>query len=68
MESGITRRKFRVIEGGKKDGVEPEGPINRLGLWTNFKPLSTKHILWLFIPKVTLLAMVLYAIYHFSGN
>lgn len=37
-----------------------QGPISRLGLWDNFRPLSKRHLLFLFLPKLLLLGTLLY--------
>ncbi len=54
---------LRLIVGGKSHSEsvpEQEGPITRMGLWEKFKPLSKKHIAVLFLPKILLLASLLY--------
>ncbi len=54
---------LRLIVGGKSHSEPVEklqGPITRMGLWEQFKPLSKKHILVLFLPKLLLLASLIY--------
>lgn len=60
------RPQLRLIQGGFRAGarpIGPVGPITRLGLWDNFRPLSTKYLLLLFVPKLLLLGTLLYFVF-----
>lgn len=54
------RRELKLIRGGLYKNDEIDGPVTRLGLWDQFLPLTNKRLALIFIPKLLLLAMVLY--------
>ncbi|MCB0404428.1 MAG: hypothetical protein KDD51_06550 [Bdellovibrionales bacterium] len=53
-----TSSHLYLVKGGSRPVVE--GPVTRLGLRQNFRPISKKHIVLLFLPKLILLGLILY--------
>jgi len=53
-------KKLTLLHGGLDRKPVEEGPVSRMGLWEHYKPLSKKQLALIFIPKLVLLATIIY--------